>query len=796
MSEADFAAEVAEMEAAEQSKAKAEQAEQAKLRTVKNKVSVGRPVEKKKKDIPLIPGLLLIDRKEEKKPENPLDDDVLKRTVAQDVRERQLAEDDDKKRERRKQDESVSRERERKERERERQEALDRERRREREEEREAQERRRMKREARVRKEQELRERKAAADAAEFRGEDYWLRFYEEKFGIGETSPVQPKPSGHWERLYQDSFSHYCKQSKFEVTSDIFLQQAGKKKGHKSSKTVDPDGAKDYPVSPTLAEALQAEQDYPSTRRQQDPVAGEGGAAEMDVEVEGRSRRHEREVERRGAEDRSEEHLDSEERRRWWGERDGTRASWEQRRDSRDSGWRRDRERTNPPRVISDRWQPSPEPEAEAQAGKARGARSRDEEERKDRSHKKRHKRTREGSPDGAEASSGGEEKRRRRRGNKSPGTEPTTSSLPADAEPKRRRRTAFDQNPNEALQAAFSAVQEASMNSEAGSGVASSAAVARIAALTTGGASLQQTRHARRVYVGGLPVGTTETEITLYFNSLMTTTNACSASVGPGAPVVSVYINHEKKFAFVEFRTVEEASNAMAFEGVAFAGSPMRIRRPNDYNPSQAALLGPTLPSSGMNMAALGLTNVAVSSAGNDHKLFVGGLPYYLDEEQVKELLSNFGTLRSFNLVLDRDTGQSKGYGFCLYEDPGLVDTAIAGLNGLAVGDKMLTVRRANATGISLPSEMTGIGSVPAVPSGNAPSRWLQLLGMIRREELLDAEEAADITEDTRTECGRFGTVLDVYLPMPGSSLDEDPAGVASICVEFAAVEEAQKAQ
>ena len=38
-----------------------------------------------------------------------------------------------------------------------------------------------------------------------------------------------------------------------------------------------------------------------------------------------------------------------------------------------------------------------------------------------------------------------------------------------------------------------------------------------------------------------------------------------------PGDAVVNVYINQEKKFAFVEMRTVEEASNAMALDGIIF---------------------------------------------------------------------------------------------------------------------------------------------------------------------------------------------------------------------------------
>lgn len=47
--------------------------------------------------------------------------------------------------------------------------------------------------------------------------------------------------------------------------------------------------------------------------------------------------------------------------------------------------------------------------------------------------------------------------------------------------------------------------------------------------------------------------------------------------TAGPGLSVVNVYLNYEKKFAFVEFRTVEEASNAMALDGIMFEGGPVR---------------------------------------------------------------------------------------------------------------------------------------------------------------------------------------------------------------------------
>ena len=57
-----------------------------------------------------------------------------------------------------------------------------------------------------------------------------------------------------------------------------------------------------------------------------------------------------------------------------------------------------------------------------------------------------------------------------------------------------------------------------------------------------------------------------------VYFNQVMAAIGGNTA--GPGDTVLSVYINHDKKFAFVEMRSVEEASNAIALDGILFEGS------------------------------------------------------------------------------------------------------------------------------------------------------------------------------------------------------------------------------
>lgn len=53
---------------------------------------------------------------------------------------------------------------------------------------------------------------------------------------------------------------------------------------------------------------------------------------------------------------------------------------------------------------------------------------------------------------------------------------------------------------------------------------------------------------------------------------------------------------------------SVEETSNAMALDGIMFEGVSVRVRRPNDYNPTAAVGLGASGPNPNLNLAAIGL--------------------------------------------------------------------------------------------------------------------------------------------------------------------------------------------
>lgn len=48
-----------------------------------------------------------------------------------------------------------------------------------------------------------------------------------------------------------------------------------------------------------------------------------------------------------------------------------------------------------------------------------------------------------------------------------------------------------------------------------------------------------------------------------------------------------------------------------------------------------------------------------------------MGNIPYEMTEEQIVDIMKEVGPVHSFKLMFDRDTGRSRGYGFCEYADP-----------------------------------------------------------------------------------------------------------------------------
>ena len=76
--------------------------------------------------------------------------------------------------------------------------------------------------------------------------------------------------------------------------------------------------------------------------------------------------------------------------------------------------------------------------------------------------------------------------------------------------------------------------------------------------------------------------------------------------------------------------------------------------------------------------------------------KLYVGNLSYDVDSSTLEQLFSAHGTVQSAQIITDRDTGRSKGFGFVEMSSDAEAQAAIAAMNGVEQGGRALTVNEA----------------------------------------------------------------------------------------------------
>ena len=76
--------------------------------------------------------------------------------------------------------------------------------------------------------------------------------------------------------------------------------------------------------------------------------------------------------------------------------------------------------------------------------------------------------------------------------------------------------------------------------------------------------------------------------------------------------------------------------------------------------------------------------------------KLYVGNLSYEVTDASLEELFAPFGSVRSVQVIQDRDTGRSKGFGFVEMEDDNAARAAIQGLNEKEHNGRPLAVNEA----------------------------------------------------------------------------------------------------
>ena len=77
-------------------------------------------------------------------------------------------------------------------------------------------------------------------------------------------------------------------------------------------------------------------------------------------------------------------------------------------------------------------------------------------------------------------------------------------------------------------------------------------------------------------------------------------------------------------------------------------------------------------------------------------NKLYVGNLPYSVRDEDLQQAFGEFGQVSSAKVMMERDTGRSKGFGFVEMGSDAEAQSAINGMNGQMLGGRSLVVNEA----------------------------------------------------------------------------------------------------
>ena len=77
-------------------------------------------------------------------------------------------------------------------------------------------------------------------------------------------------------------------------------------------------------------------------------------------------------------------------------------------------------------------------------------------------------------------------------------------------------------------------------------------------------------------------------------------------------------------------------------------------------------------------------------------NKLYVGNLPYSVRDSDLEQSFGQFGAVTSAKVMMERDTGRSKGFGFVEMGSDAEAQAAIAGMNGQSLGGRSCVVNEA----------------------------------------------------------------------------------------------------
>lgn len=121
-------------------------------------------------------------------------------------------------------------------------------------------------------------------------------------------------------------------------------------------------------------------------------------------------------------------------------------------------------------------------------------------------------------------------------------------------------------------------------------------------------------------------------------------------------------------------------------------------IRATGDTDTSDIAAPIEQLPEVNIDDIVVGVPSRPRRNLDAPTKLFVGGLNWDTNAEGLRGAFARFGTLVNVDIVPDRNTGRSRGFGFVTFEKDADAEAAVKAMNGAELDGRMLRVNRAEA--------------------------------------------------------------------------------------------------
>jgi len=302
-----------------------------------------------------------------------------------------------------------------------------------------------------------------------------------------------------------------------------------------------------------------------------------------------------------------------------------------------------------------------------------------------------------------------------------------------------------------------------------------SSAGAGSASFLPTGAAMFAPalSKQARRVYLGNILATSTEEQIAEWFDSKLT-------AIKPppmGNYVLGVQIAGDRDYAFVDFRSAEEAEMATSLDGQLFQGQVVRVRRTREIK-------------SNNHNAQLAVEQTSTEVPENS-QLVVHGVPTFLGEAHVKLLLAPLTDIK-YARLLREPLGDSAGVLILEISDSMLMEPLRKGLEGLVLGPDY-TLHATRMADCQENEELSLVLSKFSLTPGMAtsdPSTVMQLLNVISPTDIFDDQAYEELCADLREECSQYGEVVDFHVARL-TDPDALVPGLGKVFVEYRTVEQ-----